>query len=85
MSLNIKGEAAERLARELAALTGESVSMAVTTALQERLARLRGEKGTASLAARLLTIGRDCAARLKEPYRSAEHGDLLYDERGLPR
>lgn len=37
------------------------------------------------LADRLLTIGKDCAGRLKEPFRSAEHGDLLYDERGLPR
>ena len=32
-----------------------------------------------------LAIGKDCAARLKEPFRSADHGDLLYDERGLPR
>jgi hypothetical protein len=32
-----------------------------------------------SLADRLLAIGRDCAARLKEPFRSADHGDLLYD------
>ena len=33
----------------------------------------------------LLQIGRDCASRLKEPYRSIEHGELLYDERGLPK
>ncbi len=38
----------------------------------------------ASLAERLLAIGKDCAPYLKEPFRSAEHGDLLYDERGLP-
>jgi antitoxin VapB len=38
-----------------------------------------------SLADRLLAIGRDCAARLKEPFRSVDPGDLLYDERGLPR
>jgi antitoxin VapB len=37
------------------------------------------------LADRLLAIGKDCAARLKEPFRSADPGDLLYDERGLPR
>ncbi len=36
------------------------------------------------LAERLLAIGKDCAPHLKEPFRSAEHGDLLYDERGLP-
>jgi hypothetical protein len=38
----------------------------------------------AGLADRLLKIGQDCAAHLKEPARSAAHGDLLYDERGLP-
>lgn len=38
-----------------------------------------------NLALCLLAIGRDCATRLKEPYRSADHGDLLYDELGLPR
>ena len=37
------------------------------------------------LADRLAAIGKDCAARLKEPFRSADHGELLYDERGLPR
>jgi hypothetical protein len=36
------------------------------------------------LAERLLEIRRDCAARIEEPYRSAEHGDLLYGADGLP-
>jgi predicted nucleotidyltransferase len=36
-------------------------------------------------AGRLSAIGRDCAPRLKEPFRSTPHGDLLYDELGLPR
>jgi antitoxin VapB len=40
--LNIKDEMADRLARELAAETGESITAAVTTAVQERLERLRG-------------------------------------------
>jgi antitoxin VapB len=84
MSMNIKNEEAYRLARELARLTGESLTGAVTEALRERLARLRGEHG-GDLAASLLAIGRDCAAHLNEPFRSAEHGDLLYDERGLPK
>lgn len=70
--------------RELAKLTGESVTAAVTVAIRERLERVRREQG-ASLADQLLAIGKDCAARLREPYRSVEHGELLYDERGLPR
>jgi hypothetical protein len=32
-----------------------------------------------------MAIGQDCAARLKEPFRSVGHGELLYDDGGLPR
>ena len=54
----------------------------MTTAVRERLERVRREQD-ASLAARLLVIGKDCAGRIKEPFRSVDHGDLLYDKRGL--
>lgn len=84
MSLNIKNEDAHRLAQQLAALTGESMAAAVTQAVRERLDRVRRERGV-GLADRLLAIGKDCAAHLKEPFRSVDHGDLLYDQRGLPR
>jgi antitoxin VapB len=84
MSLNIKSEEAHRLARQLAALTGETMTAAVINALREQLERACAKRDS-GLAGRLLAIGRDCAARLKEPYRSADHGDLLYDERGLPQ
>jgi antitoxin VapB len=84
MGLNIKNDETHRLAEELARLTGESMTAAVTTAVRERLERLKRERG-GSLAERLAAIGKDSAARLKEPFRSADHGDLLYDERGLPR
>lgn len=84
MSLNIKSEEAHRLARELARLTGESMTAAVTEAVRERLDRMRRD-ASAGLADRLVAIGKDCAARLKEPFRTVDHGELLYDERGLPR
>jgi antitoxin VapB len=84
MSLNIKNEETYRLARELARATGESLTEAVTVSVRERLDRVRREQGE-SLAERLLAIGRDCAAHLREPYRSLDHGEFLYDERGLPR
>ena len=84
MSLNIKNEETYRLAQELARLTGESMTAAVTEAVRERLDRVRRERA-AGLADRLLAIGKDCAARLKEPFRSVDHGELLYDECGLPR
>ena len=84
MSLNIKTEEAHRLARELATLTGESMTVAVTKALRERLDRVHGQRN-GGLADRLISIGKDCAARLSEPFRSIDHADLLYDEDGLPR
>ncbi len=84
MGLNIKNEETRRLVEELARLTGESLTAAVTRAVRERLDRVRRERSV-SLAERLVAIGKDCAAHLKEPFRSADHGELLYDERGLPR
>jgi antitoxin VapB len=87
MSLNIKNDEAEQLARELAAETGESVTRAVTVAVSERLSRLRGqdEGSVAQRIVRIRAIGNDAADRWVEPYRSADHGDLLYDKAGLPR
>ena len=86
MSMNIKNQEAHKLARQLARATGESLTEAVTEAVRERLKRVQNkDKYAARLSDRLLEIGRDCAARLKEPFRSADHGDLLYDEKGLPK
>jgi antitoxin VapB len=82
MSLNIKNPEAHRLAARVAEVTGESLTEAVTTALRERLARIAEPD---DLAAELLQLGEDCAARLKEPWRSLDHGALLYDEQGLPK
>ena len=84
MGLNLKNEETHQLAKELSALTGESMTAAVTVAVRERLERIRGGRRS-SLADRLLAIGKDCAPRIKEPFRSIEHGDLLYDDLGLPR
>jgi antitoxin VapB len=68
----------------LARLTGESMTAAVDKAVRERLEKVRKTKKDGP-AERLLKIGRECAAHLKEPYRSIDHGDLLYDEKGLPK
>jgi antitoxin VapB len=84
MALNIKSEEAQRLAKELSRLTGESMTAAVTEAVRERLDRVRKERGN-GLADQLIRIGKDCAARLREPFRSIEHAELLYNEKGLPR
>ena len=83
MSLNIKNTETHELVQELAALTGETQTAAVTIAVRERLERIRHLR-EAGLAERLVAIGADTARRLSEPYRSADHGELLYDDRGLP-
>ena len=84
LSLSIKNDETHRLAHPLADLTGESLTTAVTEAVRERLDGVRRERKM-DPASRLLKIGEDCAARLQQPFRSADHGELLYDERGLPR
>ena len=84
MGLNIKNEEATSLIHELAGVTGESLTTAVTIAVRERLERIQ-QREPGDLAKRLLHIGKLCAGHLKEPFRTMEHGELLYDERGLPK
>ena len=83
MGLNIKNEEATSLIHELAGVTGESLTTAVTIAVRERLERIQ-QREPGDLAKRLLQIGKRCAGHL-EPFRTMEHGELLYDERGLPK
>lgn len=84
MSLNIKNEKTHRMVKELARLTGESLTVAVGEAVRERLDRVK-RNSKEDLAERLLEIGRECATHLKEPYKSMDPDELLYDERGLPK
>jgi len=86
MSLNIKKPETHALAERLAKLTGETLTDAVTIALRERLERLEQKPGfDEALYQKLKAIAADCRRHMKEPWLSVEHGDLLYDERGLPK
>ena len=85
MALNIKNEDTCRLAYELAQLTGETMTGAITVALRERLERERNRRSADALAGELHTIGQRWATLLAPGPSSAEHGDLLYDEHGLPK
>ena len=87
MSLNIKNEETEALARRLAGETGESITHAVTVALEERLERLKRGSARArdERRAALLELAEDAGRRWSEPYRSVDHAELLYDDAGLPR
>ena len=81
MALSIKTEDADRLARELAAVTGESLTEAVTKALRERLSRESLSKQ--EYVDRLLRLGDEYATHPVADSRSPEE-ILGYDEYGLP-
>ena len=76
MNLHIENEETCRLAGDLAELTGESVTGAVTVALRERLARERRRRDVRVRAEELLAIGERCSKLLGLGPSAAEHGDL---------
>ncbi len=84
MALNIRNAETDRLATELAQLTGQTKTQAVTAALRTHLERLRQERSGRTLADDLDEIGRRCA---KLPVRDGRPADEIvgYDELGLPR
>jgi len=82
--LNIKGEDAYRLASQLAELTGESLTTAVTTALRERLVRERAVRDRAARIARVRALTAEIRRNLRHPLPSSDHS-WLYDENGLPK
>ena len=85
MALSIKDKQTDRLAREVAALTGETLTDAIRKALAERLERERLRRGaTPRLADRLLEIGRHCAALPDLDTRSPEE-IVGYDQTGMWR
>ncbi|MYC62932.1 MAG: protein transcription factor [Caldilineaceae bacterium SB0661_bin_34] len=85
MGLSIKNKETCRLASELAQLTGETMTGAITVALRGHLERMRREGSTETRVQRLLAIGSRCAGMLDDGPTAVEHGDFLYDERGLPK
>lgn len=81
--LNIKDPETDRLARELAEATGETITRAVATAIRERLARVLGSRSGRSLADELDDIALRCAA-LSVLDNRPEDDTLGYDASGLP-
>jgi antitoxin VapB len=84
MALSIKDPEADRLARELARRTGETLTEAVVRSLRERLDRQRSRPRRPGLADELRRIGERVASLPVRDPRSADE-ILDYDERGLPR
>lgn len=83
MPLNIKNAEADRLARELAELTGETLTEALTVALRERLERESGRKRARGLREEIARM-QQRIARLPLMDRRTEEEIIGYDDRGLP-
>lgn len=84
MAISIKSIETERLAREVAAKTGESLTAAIQRSLEERLERLKQQRRGQILASQLEEILR----RVDQlPILDSRTPDeiLGYDEHGLPR
>lgn len=85
MALSLKDAETDRLAREVAKLTGESLTEAVRKALAERLERERRKRGRdKGLAERLDELAKECAALPDYDTRSPDE-IIGYDEYGVPR
>ena len=82
MALSIKTAEADRLARELAAATGETLTDAVTNALRERLDRVRSSTRM-DIAERLNRLSLEYSAMPVADDRTPEE-ILGYDQNGLP-
>lgn len=83
MALSIKNPETERLARELARTTGESVTQAVTRALRDRLVRETGRADDATLERDLREI-QERFQRLPVLETGTDEELIGYDEYGLP-
>ena len=78
MGLNIKNEETCRLA-------GKAKTGAITLALRERMARETKRRSADARLRRMRAAANRCAALLGTGLSSAAHGELLYDEHGLPK
>jgi antitoxin VapB len=84
MAISIKNDRAEKLARQVSAETGESLTEAVIHSLEERLERLKGRRSAPDLAETLMAISRRCSALPDLDVRDADE-ILGYDEKGTFR
>ncbi len=84
MPLSIKNDITERLAREVAEETGESLTTAIQTALKERLQRLKTSRQSHGTTAQIEDLLRRIDSLPILDSRSADE-ILGYDENGMPR
>jgi len=85
MSLNIKNKEVYQLASELAQLTGQSMTAIVLNALRKQRGEIARQQQKEAKVTELMAIATRCAAHIERPAMAVEHGDMLYDERGMPK
>lgn len=84
MPISIKAPEADRLARQLTAVTGETITDAVIVAMRERLAREeRKRQDKAALLEEIRAISHHCASLPVLDTRT-EDEIMGWDENGLP-
>ena len=83
MALSIRNSKTEKLARELAAESGENITQAITRALEERLQRLRGRSAAIDLAEEIMKISKRCSKIPDQDQRSPDE-ILGYGPTGVP-
>ncbi len=81
VQMNIKNAEAFAIATELAQKEGVSLTQAVLDALRAR----KRELTKAEKLERVMALCRDTAARLSPETLAIDHGELLYDDLGLPK
>lgn len=84
MALSIKNDETERLARQVASETGESLTEAIQKALRERWERLKARRRSSVLAGQVEDLLRRVDA-LPTLDSRPEDEILGYDEHGMPR
>jgi antitoxin VapB len=84
VALNIKSDEAHELAAELAELTGQNMTRVVIDALRVYLEQVKRSREKEARLQELLMIGKRCAAHIHYPVTALGHGEILYDETGIP-
>ena len=84
MALSIRNSQAEKLAREVAAESGESITQTIIQSLEDRLERLHGQRTSTDLEAEIMKIARRCGGLPDLDPRKPEE-ILGYDRQGIPR